>query len=168
MWVPLSQKPMQAASVSPPPPAVLGADSLGLELEAFGEVTVSVRAVPPLDAMVEAGGGDKGATAEVWGAGAAMADGGNASLETVGVAGAETTAAAIEALVGVVLIGGWDARGEPVCLEPGGVDTVASGANWRCDVAAFMRPLMPPCPPPRASAVPGRKATTRPAASTVW
>jgi hypothetical protein len=78
--VPRSQKPMQACRVSPPPPGTLGADSLGLALEAADDAVRSVRAGPPLDSIVWAGGGDNGATAGVCGAGVAMADGGNAAV----------------------------------------------------------------------------------------
>ena len=49
--VPRSQKPMQACRVSPPPPGVLGADSLGLALEAAADAVRSVRAGPPLDSI---------------------------------------------------------------------------------------------------------------------
>jgi hypothetical protein len=42
---------MQACSVSPPPPGVLGVDSLGLALEAADDAARSVRAGPPLDSM---------------------------------------------------------------------------------------------------------------------
>jgi hypothetical protein len=72
---------MQACSVSPPPPGVLGADSLGLALEAADDAVRSVRAGPPLDSIVWAGGGDSGATAVACGAGAAMAEGGSELAE---------------------------------------------------------------------------------------
>ena len=53
IWVPLSQKPMQACSVSPPPPGVLGADSLGLALEAADDAVRSVlTGPPPLESMI--------------------------------------------------------------------------------------------------------------------
>ena len=63
MCVPRSQKPMQACSVSPPPPGVLGADSLGLVLEAADDAVRSVRAGPPLDSMTCPGPADKGGMA---------------------------------------------------------------------------------------------------------
>ena len=53
IWVPLSQKPMQACSVSPPPPGVLGADSLGLALGAADDAVRSVlTGPPPLESMI--------------------------------------------------------------------------------------------------------------------
>jgi hypothetical protein len=92
MWVPASQKPMQASKLSPPPPGMLGADSLGLLLPGAGDppppgkvavvadvvgavvlsppgvVTVVVpppgvvTVVPPLPRKVEVVGGESGAT----------------------------------------------------------------------------------------------------------
>lgn len=103
--VPLSQNPMQACSVSPPPPGVLGADSLGLALDAVGEATVPAADVPvvdapgaelpPLDSMSWAGGGERGATAGCWEAGCAMAEGGSgvSGMDVVWVAAAAAAAA---------------------------------------------------------------------------
>ena len=96
MCVPRSQKSMQACRVSPPPPGTLGADSLGLALEAADDAVRSVRAGPPLDSIVWAGGGDNGAMAVVWGAGVAMAEGGGAvvGIDVGWVAAAAAAAAA--------------------------------------------------------------------------
>jgi hypothetical protein len=117
--VPRSQKPMQACRVSPPPPGTLGADSLGLALAAAADAVRSVRAGPPLDSIVWAGGGDNGATAGVCGAGVAMADGGNAAvgMDVFWVAAA---AAAADAAAAV-----WDCDGGcgPVRLPPGATAT---------------------------------------------
>jgi hypothetical protein len=94
---------MQACSVSPPPPGALGADSLGLALEAgkadavdVDAVAVSVLAVPPLDSMMAAGAGDSGAMLAGWGAGVPMADGGSAP-EGIAVLGVVAEAAAAAA-----------------------------------------------------------------------
>jgi len=87
---------MQACRVSPPPPGALGADWLGLALEAVDAAVRSVRAGPPLDSIVWAGVGDNGAIAVVWGAGVAMAEGGDAvvGMDVVWVAAAAAAAAA--------------------------------------------------------------------------
>lgn len=69
---------MQACSVSPPPPGVLGADSLGLALEAADDAVRSVlTGPPPLESMIWAGPADNGAMAGAWAAGAAMTEGGS-------------------------------------------------------------------------------------------
>lgn len=92
MWVPASQKPMQAAMPSPPPPGRLGADSLGLAPvdepppgkvavvpPALGTVTVPppgvVTVVPPLPRNVDVVGGTSGGTDGTRGAGVPTADG---------------------------------------------------------------------------------------------
>jgi hypothetical protein len=66
MCVPRSQKLMQSAIVSPPPPGWLGADSLGLGPEEVGVGDVADRSTPdapPLDSVTGPGVGDSGATA---------------------------------------------------------------------------------------------------------
>ena len=85
---------MQACSVSPPPPGVLGADSLGLALDAADDAVRSVRAGPPLDSVIWPGTADKGAMAGVWVAGAAMAEGGS---ELAGIGALWVVAAAAAA-----------------------------------------------------------------------
>jgi hypothetical protein len=102
MWVSRSQKPMQAAKLSPPPPGMLGADRLGLDVPepplpgkvetappvALGGVrglpggmvvvmppgVVTVVPPPPLTKL-DVGGGDMGAMAGTCGAGVPMAGG---------------------------------------------------------------------------------------------
>jgi len=73
---------------------MLGADSLGLVLEAVDEATV--RAEPPLDSTVRAGDGDKGAMVGAWAAGAATTEGGGAvvGIDVLWVAAAAAAAAA--------------------------------------------------------------------------
>jgi hypothetical protein len=87
---------MQACRVSPPPPGALGADSLGLALEAVDDAVRSVRAGPPLDSIVWAGDGDKGAMVGAWAAGAATIEGGGAvvGIDVLWVAAAAAAAAA--------------------------------------------------------------------------
>jgi hypothetical protein len=145
MWVPLSQNPMQASMVSPPPPAVLGEDSLGLVLVAVGEVTVSVRAVPPLEAIVEAGGGDSGATAVVWGIAVPIAERGSVPADTLGAGGGVAVAAAM-ALAAATL----------VCDL---TDVVAGEVGWRETAAGERTPMLPRLP--RASAMAGASRTAR-------
>ena len=120
MCVPLSQKFMQSCSPLPPPPGVLGALSLGLELvllpPPLEDGVVSVRgedkgatpAVPPEDGLVGAvvcgvrseeesgaatGGGDRGATGATRGAGVPTADG---AVGADGAGAADGAAGALE------------------------------------------------------------------------
>jgi hypothetical protein len=76
MCVWLSQYPMQSCKLLPPPPAVLGADSLGLLLEGVGEAVASGLPEPPAVRVVVVTAGDSGARACSWGAGAPIADAG--------------------------------------------------------------------------------------------
>lgn len=100
MCVPLSQNPMHAASVSPPPPGALGADSLGLGpdvADVVEEDVVDVTVPPPLESMIWAGVGDSGAMAASSGIGAAMAEGGRALavVEELCTAAAAASSAAV-------------------------------------------------------------------------
>src|SRR5262245_28058068 len=74
MCVSRSQKPMQSASVLPPPPGALGANSLGLPGEVPGESARLLGAEPPVANWVGSCG-DSGAMGASCGAGAASADG---------------------------------------------------------------------------------------------
>ncbi len=76
---------------------MLGADLLGLALEAVDEGIVLVVSVPPLDSIDWAGGGDRGAIAGIWGMGAAMADEGSGASGTGVLWVAAATAAAAAA-----------------------------------------------------------------------
>jgi hypothetical protein len=66
----------QSCKLLPPPPATLGAASVGLVLEEAGEDIVSVLAVPPAVGVVVATGAGSGVTACNCGAGAPIADAG--------------------------------------------------------------------------------------------
>jgi hypothetical protein len=83
IWVALSQKPMHAASVLPPPPGALGACSLGLPGD-------SARLLEPVALPVancEGSCGDSGATGGAWGAGAPSCDAGAEGLGDTGLGG---------------------------------------------------------------------------------
>ena len=75
MWVPLSQKPMQACKVSPPPPGVLGADSLGLAPDNAAEPTPVREPPPPLDSRTGPGLGEGAGKGARVGAGEPIAEG---------------------------------------------------------------------------------------------
>ena len=76
MCVSWSQKPMQSASDLPPPPGVLGADSLGLAAgEALGD-SAKLGCVTPPVANCVGSCGERGAMGASSGSGAAIADGG--------------------------------------------------------------------------------------------
>jgi hypothetical protein len=95
MWVSLSQKPMHAAMPSPPPPGRLGLASdpvsaaeptpVAAPVPMPGPVPVPVREPPPpLDSSTGPGVGLWRGRGASWGAGAAMADGGNVREVVVG------------------------------------------------------------------------------------
>jgi hypothetical protein len=83
MCVARSQKPMQSLKVLPPPPAALGACSLGLPGESARELGL---ATPPLDSGAGGCDGDRGAMPWACGAGVPIAEGGD-GLAVVGGAG---------------------------------------------------------------------------------
>jgi hypothetical protein len=83
MCVAASQKLMQSAIERPPPPATLGAASLGLVLAGLEE---STRAAPPAVSIVVVTGAERGATTGTWSAGAEIA-GVGAAAGAVGAAG---------------------------------------------------------------------------------
>jgi hypothetical protein len=91
--VPASQKPMQAASVRPPPPGLLGADSLGLPDDVAGD-RARLGAEPPPVANCVTSGSDMGESAGRAGSGVAAA----AGAVTAGKAPAGSVAAADPAL----------------------------------------------------------------------
>ena len=67
---------MQSCSVLPPPPAILGAASVGLALDGLDEFTL---AVPPAVKVVVTTGGESGAMTCTWVAGLPMAEAGGAA-----------------------------------------------------------------------------------------
>src|SRR5262245_6346310 len=77
MCVSRSQKPMQSASVLPPPPGALGADSLGLPEELPGD-NAKLGCVEPPVANCIGSCGDSGAMGASSGSGSPIADGGAA------------------------------------------------------------------------------------------
>jgi hypothetical protein len=83
MCVAASQNAMQFESVRPPPPATLGAASLGLVLAGLAE---STRAAPPAVKIGKVTGAERGATTGTWSAGAAIARVG-AAAGVLGAAG---------------------------------------------------------------------------------
>ena len=87
MCVALSQKPMHAASVLPPPPGALGDCSLGLGCVLPGDSARLPEAVPPPVANCEGSCGDSGAIAGAWGAGAPSCEAGADVLGDAGLAG---------------------------------------------------------------------------------
>jgi hypothetical protein len=74
MWVAASQKPMQSLSDLPPPPGLLGADSLGLEGDVAGESARFGEDPPPVANWV-GNGSDIGASAGSAGSGVVGAAG---------------------------------------------------------------------------------------------
>jgi hypothetical protein len=70
-----SQKPIQSASVLPPPPGALGAASLGLPGD-NAKLPPPCFGVPPLEEMTGGTGGERGATLGTWGAGVPSAGAG--------------------------------------------------------------------------------------------
>jgi hypothetical protein len=110
-----SQYAMQSCRRLPPPPAVLGAASVGLVLEEAGEDIVSVLAAPPAVGVVVAIGGGSGATDCDWGAGAPIADAGVGG-GAAGGAGSVDTALMLEAGTDVVEVAVADtANGAKAC-----------------------------------------------------
>jgi hypothetical protein len=87
MCVAGSQNAIQSFKVRPPPPAVLGASSVGLLLPGVGEASVSDLAGPPLPSGVVVIWGDSGAMPVTVDAGAAMAAGGVVVVAVLGAAG---------------------------------------------------------------------------------
>ena len=87
MCVAGSQNAMQSFKVRPPPPAVLGASSVGLLLPGVGEANVSDLAGPPLPSGVVVTWGDSGETPGKTASGAAMAAGGVVGMVVLGAAG---------------------------------------------------------------------------------
>ena len=92
---------MQSCKLLPPPPAVLGAASVGLVLEEAGEVSASGLAVPPAVRVVVVIGGGRGATGCNCGAGAPTCDAGVGG-GGAGGAGSVNTALMLEAGIEVV------------------------------------------------------------------
>ncbi len=85
MCVPASQNPMQSASVLPPPPGALGADSLG-----DADPGDSARLLEPVEPPVEncvGSCGESGAMPGACGAGAASIDDGLEALGATGLVG---------------------------------------------------------------------------------
>ena len=106
---------MQSCRLLPPPPAVLGAASVGLVLEEAGEDIVSVLAVPPAVGVVVAIGGGSGAMDCNWGAGAPIADAG-VGAGGAGAAGRADTALMLEVGADIVAVAAPDAaNGDKAC-----------------------------------------------------
>jgi hypothetical protein len=82
---------MQSCKLLPPPPAMLGAASVGLLLEEAGEDIVSVLAVPPAVRVVVVVGCGSGAMDCSWGAGAPIADAGVGGGGAGGAGSVDTT-----------------------------------------------------------------------------
>lgn len=123
MCVSRSQYPIQSSRLLPPPPAVLGAASVGLALEEAGEDIESDLAVPPVARVVVVTAGDSGARDCNCGAGAPIADAG-AGGGALGGTGSVETALMVEADTGVADAAAADA---------------ASGADnaWACRLAGW-------------------------------
>lgn len=99
MCVSRSQNARQSCKLLPPPPATLGAASVGLVLEEDEEGVVSVLAPPPAVSVVVAIAGESGATDGTRSAGAPIAGAGGGGGGAAGAAGggvSVTIAAALE------------------------------------------------------------------------
>ncbi len=138
MCVPRSQKPMQSASVLPPPPGALGAVSLGLPDELPGDKARLGRTTLEV-ANCSGNCGESGATGASWGIGSPIAEGGVAA--TAGAGGAaliivleSIVCASDDAVAGVfavpVLIGGG------VCTPRAGGMVGVARAGWAALAAA--------------------------------
>jgi hypothetical protein len=163
-----SQKPMQAASVLPPPPGALGADSLGLDEDVPGE-RARLLGADPLVANCVGSCGDSGATGASSGMGAAIADG---VVVTSGAGGgADVLMVTVERVAGTgagaaVVFGGVVAGGRGTARVGAEVGCRVMPAEGACGVeigagVAGERDTPPPCPPPRALAAPDRSASVR-------
>src|SRR5262245_13237900 len=152
MCVAASQKPMQSASDLPPPPGLLGADSLGLEEEVPGDSARLGEELPPVANWV-GNGSDMGESAGSAGSGVAGAAGPVAAGSGVGAdAGAAAPAEGAAALaVGVAVA---DVR-----ALVGAVFTVAV-APWLRALDA-MPDACPPLPEERASAAAASKVVSK-------
>ena len=149
MWVAASQKPMQSLSDLPPPPGLLGADSLGLEGDVAGESARFGEDPPPVANCV-GNGSDIGASAGSAGSGVAGAAGPVTGV-VVGalVVGAATLAAADELAVGL-------ARPLPLAGALGSAAAAAAGVLTR----ALARPVPPVGATESADDCPGIGAVT--------
>lgn len=170
MWVAASQKPMQSLSDLPPPPGLLGADSLGLEGDVAGESARFGEDPPPVANWV-GNGSDIGASAGSAGSGVAGAAGPVTGV-VVGalVIGAATLAAADELAVALArplpLAGALgsaaaaaagvltraSARPVPPAGAPGSADCPGIGAVTLAPAGWPRERMADPCEPPRASA----------------
>jgi hypothetical protein len=147
-----SQKPMQSASDLPPPPGLLGADSLGLEEEVPGDSARFGEEPPPVANWV-ATGSDMGESAGSAGSGVAGAAGPVAAGSGVGV-GVGAAAPPVGAAAVAVGVAGADARAFAVAVL-----TVAVAPWVRTRDA--MPDACPPLPEECASAVVDIKEVTR-------
>ena|SRR5436190_3667215 len=140
-----SQKLMQSSSDLPPPPAILGADSVGLVLEgSAGAILVA----PPAVRTVVVAGAERGAMAVAWAAGAPIADTGVGAAAD-GVAEGRITEFATEIAALLGLVAAVPAAAGSLVLLMG----IAEPAG-RIAGACATRPRAPlPCEPPRAAAV---------------
>jgi hypothetical protein len=105
---------MQSCKDLPPPPATLGAASVGLVLEPDGEATVSVRAKPPEVRVVVVMGGDNGAGDWTRAAGAPIA-GAGVGAGDVGGEGSALAALRLEVGTDVVAAAADGAVEGPLC-----------------------------------------------------
>lgn len=170
MWVAASQKPMQSMSDLPPPPGLLGADSLGLEGDVAGESARFGEDPPPVANWV-GNGSDIGASA------------GSAGSGVVGAAGPVTGVVVGALVVGAAALAAADVLAEGLARPPPLAGALGSAAAAAAGVLtrALARPVLPagapgnadcpgigtvtlapagwprermadPCEPPRASA----------------
>jgi hypothetical protein len=143
MWVAASQKPMQSLSDLPPPPGLLGADSLGLEGDVAGERARFGEDPPPVANWV-GNGSDIGASAGSAGSGVAGAAGpATGAVVAALAAGTASVAAAAAFAVGLVLPLA-DALGR--AAEAAGVGAVTLGAGTAAAAAGLTRALARPVP----------------------
>lgn len=162
MCVPASQKLMQSASDLPPPPGLLGADSLGLEVEVAGDRARFGEEPPPVANWVGSGS-DMGERAGSAGSGVAGAAGPVAAGR--GAAGVGEAAAAGEVATALVLLVTTVVAADAprAAVTPAGA--ASPPAPWLRSEAAMPEPRPPE---ERASAEGIKKEDTRRAAAGRW